>query len=633
MARYNLADAIVLGILLAVFYFFQRRRKHTALKDTPKLQASKVDTSRDIVHAMEMNGASAVIFFGSQTGMAEDFASRLAKEGRTRFGLKSMIADLEEYDYDNIDSIPSDKIAIFVMATYGEGEPTDNAAQFHDTITDDNASFSETMNPPLKTLSYAVFGLGNSSYEKFNYMARVVDQSLERLGAHRLGPVGEGDDGKGTMEEDFSAWKESTWAQISQKLRLKELETSYQPSFLVTPLASLTQSSSDVYLGELNSNALKLIDQGPFNSHNPFFASVTDSYELFNSTKRSCLHMEIDIHSSGLTYSTGDHIAIRPTNPNEEVDRLLRVLNLQNQRHQVIQIEALDQTSKVPFPTPTTYDAIFRHYLEICGPVTRSFLATLASFAPSQVAKQTMTQLSRDQSYFKQKATSLHRNLADLMLATSDGHPWPNVPFSVILEGLHKLQPRYYSISSSSLVQPHRVSVTTVVESKEVQGRDRPFLGVTTNYLLSLKRERDGHATRGGYQLQRPRSTYTDIRLPVYIRHSSFRLPADPRRPLILIGPGTGVAPFRGFIQERVHNVNQGHDVGRMLLFFGCRKMSEDMLYENEWEVSSGDLYLFSRLRLVNIAIETQANPRPKIFSHHGFLKRRSRQGIRAASP
>ena len=85
-------------------------------------------------------------------------------------------------------------------------------------------------------------------------------------------------------------------------------------------------------------------------------------------------------------------------------------------------------------------------------------------------------------------------------------------------------------------------------------------------------------------------------RVPVYVRRSQFRLPNRPATPVIMIGPGTGLAPFRGFIQERAWQKSQGKPVGPTLLYFGCRNKSKDYIYQEEleaWE-EDGVLTLFT---------------------------------------
>lgn len=602
MGELDTLDVIVLGaIFIGTIAYFTKGKVWGITKDPyanafAAANGAKTGRTRNIVEKMDETGKNCVIFYGSQTGTAEDYASRLAKEGKSRFGLETMVADLEEYDFDNLDAVPSDKVVMFVLATYGEGEPTDNAVDFYEFMTGEDASFSEGNDVPLGNLHYVAFGLGNNTYEHYNSMVRNVNKALEKLGAHRIGEAGEGDDGAGTMEEDFLAWKDPMWAALAEKFGLEEREAVYEPTFAIVDRDTLTAESPEVYLGEPNKLHLENAAKGPYNAHNPFVAPIPESRELFNTKDRNCLHLEVDVSDSNLRYETGDHIAIWPTNPGEEVDRFLDILDLKDKQHSVIGVKALEPTAKVPFPTPTTYDAILRYHLEICAPLSRQFISTLAAFAPNDEAKAEMTRLGSDKDYFHDKTGPHYYNISRFLASVSKGEKWTKIPFSAIIEGITKLQPRYYSISSSSLVQPKKISVTAVVESQVIPGRGDPFRGVSTNYLLALKQKQNGDVVSAfgeTYEMAGPRGKYDGIRVPVHVRHSNFKLPSDPSKPIIMVGPGTGVAPFRAFVQERAKQAENGIDVGPTLLFFGCRKASEDFMYEAEWEVGFQILVLW----------------------------------------
>ncbi|OAL27049.1 hypothetical protein AYO20_09857 [Fonsecaea nubica] len=542
--------------------------------------------SRDIVEHMKSTGTNLVVFFGSQTGTAQDYAGKLAKEGHSRFGLKTLVADIEDYDYENLVDFPSDSAAIFVLATYGEGEPTDNAVDFWQFITDQNPPFASDKETPLSSLKYAMFGLGNSTYEHFNAVVRKVDSCLEAHGASRLCETGEGDDGGNkTTEEDFLTWKETMWKRLASEMHLEECEQVYEPSFDVQEKE--TQSDAPlVYLGEPNSTHLSGEQRGPFGAHNPYLAPIVESFELFTVPGRNCLHIEFDIGDSTLAYQTGDHLGVWPMNADVEVERFLRVFGLWDKRNTVVEIKA-DSQGKVPFPTPTTYEAAVRYYLEICVPVSRQFVGMLAQFSPSEDARKQLAKLGSDKEYFHQGVAAKCLNLAQLLEAISPTLPFSDVPFSAIIENIRRLQPRYYSISSSSLVQSHKISITAVVESRQVASETKYLKGVATNYLLALKQKRSGEVNPDPYgrtyHLEGPRGKYT-LKVPVYVRPSTFKLPSDASLPVIMVGPGTGVAPFRAFVQERAFLAKSGQEVGQTVLFFGCRRRSEDFLYEKEWQ-------------------------------------------------
>jgi NADPH-ferrihemoprotein reductase len=370
---------------------------------------------------------------------------------------------------------------------------------------------------------------------------------------------------------------------------LEEREAVYEPIFSIVDRDGLTKDSPEVYLGEPNKMHLEGAGKGPFNAHNPYIAPIAESRELFSVKDRNCLHLEIDISNSNLSYQTGDHVAVWPTNPGEEVDRFLDILDLTPRRNNVISVKALEPTAKVPFPTPTTYDAIARYHMEICAPVSRQFLAQLAAFSPDEEIKAEMTRLGGDKDYFHGKISIHHLNIARVLATVGKGKKWANIPFSALIEGINKLQPRYYSISSSSLVQPKKIAITAVVESQMIPGRGDPFRGVATGYLFALKQKQNGDPNPEPfgltYEITGPRNKYDGVHVPVHVRHSNFKLPSDPSKPVILVGPGTGVAPFRGFVQERAKLAANGETVGKTILFFGCRKKSEDFLYQKEWEV------------------------------------------------
>jgi len=553
--------------------------------------ATKSGATRSIVEKMDEAGKNCVIFYGSQTGTAEDYASRLAKEGGSRYGLTTMTADLEEYDFEDLDNLPEDKVAFFVLATYGEGEPTDNAVDFMEFIGNEDSTFSKgatAADKPLTNLKYVAFGLGNNTYEHYNEMVRRLDKNFSKLGAKRLGTAGEGDDGAGTMEEDFLAWKEEMWNAVARDMGLMERDVKYEPAFAVTEKPDMDANHDTVYLGEPNKNHLEGKSKGPYNQNNPYIAPILESRELFDDKTRNCVHAEIDITGTNLKYETGDHIAIWPTNAGSEVDRLLKIVGLSEKRHMVIEVKNIEATAKLPFPSPTTYDAVLRYHMEICAPVSRQFAAVLSQFASSPEGKKEMAKLGGDREYFHSQVADKNMNIAQLMEKVSNGEPW-TIPFSLLIETMHKLQPRYYSISSSSHVQPSKISITAVVESTQKAGVDHIVKGVTTNYLLALKQRQHGdpnpdpHGLR--YSLDGPRNKYDGIHVPVHVRHSNFKLPSNPATPVIMVGPGTGVAPFRGFIQERAALAKAGTPVGKTILFFGCRNSTEDFLYKSEWEV------------------------------------------------
>lgn len=138
------------------------------------------------------------IYFGSQTGTAESYARTLRTEG-TRAGFLCSVSDLEKFD---VTELRRQRLVCFVMATYGEGDPTDNAVSFMQWL----RQAAESDSRVLEGVSFTVFGLGNRQYQHYNRMGRDVNKLLEKMGGNRAFPYGEGDD-DASLERDFEAWK------------------------------------------------------------------------------------------------------------------------------------------------------------------------------------------------------------------------------------------------------------------------------------------------------------------------------------------------------------------------------------------------------------------------------------------
>ncbi|CAX42180.1 NADPH-dependent cytochrome P450 reductase, putative [Candida dubliniensis CD36] len=581
MALDKLDLYVIVTLVLAVAAYFAKNQFLTKPQDTGFLSNEGTGgNSRNILETLKKNNKNTLLLFGSQTGTAEDYANKLSRELHSRFGLSTMVADFADYDFDNFGDISNDILVFFIVATYGEGEPTDNADEFHTWLTDE----ADT----LSTLRFTVFGLGNSTYEFYNAIGRKFDQLLEEKGGERFAEYGEGDDGTGTLDEDFLSWKDGVFDSLKNNLNYEEKELKYEPNVKLTERDDLTVDDSNVSLGEPNKKYINSqgadLTKGPFDHTHPYLAKITKTKELFNSKDRNCVHIEFDISDSNLKYSTGDHLAVWPSNSDENIKQFLKCFGLENKENTVIELKALDSTYSIPFPSPITYGAVIRHHLEISGPISRQLFLSIAGFAPNEETKATLTRIGNDKKEFASTITRRKFNIADALLFASKGEAWVDVPFEFIIENVQHLTPRYYSISSSSLSEKQLINITAVVEA-EVESDGRAVTGVVTNLLKNIEIEQNNTNEKPlvHYDLNGPRSKFSKFKLPVHVRRSNFKLPKNTTTPVILIGPGTGVAPLRGFVRERVQQVKNGVNVGKTILFYGCRNEHDDFLYKQEW--------------------------------------------------
>lgn len=470
-------------------------------------------------------------------------------------------------------------MSVFIIATYGEGDPSDNTAGLWDWIT-------KSSDVSLPNLRYVAFGLGNRNYKYFNRVIDVVTDGLDRAQAKSLLPVYRADDSTGGTQEDFMEWKESLFTLFRNEFGYEEKEMAYEPTVAVVEDDSMTVI--DLHCGEpvpqrdlfktTSSSAIRALP-------------VLAAEELLTSPDRNCLHMEVDFSSfPDVKYKTGDHLAVWPLNPDPEVARLLRVLGLDERNDIPITINLLDPSAKLNVPTPTTRHTLFRHYLEICAPVSRDTILSFVQFAPTPSAKLFLSTLGKNKSAYAELLSGTHLNIGRLLqMAVQDSSTWNDLPLSLLIESLPRLHPRYYSISSSSIVQARQAAITAAVTSKTLpQNPEEPLLGVTTNYLLALERSFNlgsGAQPRPHkltYALDGPNEALKDGKIYAHVRRSKFKLPVLSSNPIVMVAAGTGIAPFRGFLQERARLMTMGRQIGQMILFFGCRRADEDFLYNQE---------------------------------------------------
>jgi NADPH-ferrihemoprotein reductase len=572
--------AIVLFLLSAASYLTRGRvwdkpdPYYKVYFERPQLTDGKSNisagTTRNVAQKLEDGNFQLVVFWGSQSGTAERFAEALGHECHTRFGINALVADLSDYDAESIAKIQRTHFAIFLLSTYGEGDPSDNAAGLWDWVKRVKDQTSK-----LNDLRYLAFGLGNSNYKYYNRVLDVVVEGLDAAGATTLMLAQRADDAQGATEEDFQAWKDDLFV-LFRSMGDEEKPLTYQPTVEVKLNADFVNETHTVH-------PISIHHQQSSSSSAIFPLPIRNARELFTAGDRNCVHMELDLGNLDMIYKTGDHIGIWPSNPDEEVERLLNALGLQSRRHDIVSVIPLGDSAKPKVPSGTTLDAVFRHHLEIGATVSRKTILDLAQFAPTLDAKAMLSEFGQDRERYEAFAAVTHITLARLLQLASPSEAWSNLPLAFVIESLLALQPRYYSISSSSVISPRRVAVTALVVNKTVTGETSSTIqGLTSNYLLSASRLPSKAANPALSFQSHTSNPLEGGKVYAHIRKSKFKLPITSSTPLILIAAGTGFAPFRAFLAERAKLYTIGKPIGRMLLFFGCRGPSSDYIYREE---------------------------------------------------
>ncbi|GAB7270895.1 NADPH-dependent assimilatory sulfite reductase flavoprotein subunit [Dickeya ananatis] len=365
--------------------------------------------------------------------------------------------------------------------------------------------------PSLAGLTFAVFGLGDTSYEFFSKAGKDFDSRLAELGAERLLDRVDAD-------VEFQPLAEQWRHQVAEALKAR----------FASQTAAAVQTAAT---GQVNA-----VTTSPYHKEAPYTASLVTNQKITGRhSEKDVRHIEIDLGDSGLRYQPGDALGVWYENAPALVQELLGLLCLKG-----------DEPVNVGGNTLPLAEALQRHF-----ELTQNTAPIVASYAALS-RNDTLLGLVADKSALQQYAQ--RTPLVDMVREA----PVELTPEQLI-GLLRPLTPRLYSIASSQDDVGSEVHITVGVVRYEYEGRARS--GGASGYLAD-------HLDEEG-----------DVR--VFIEHNdNFRLPANPDTPVIMIGPGTGIAPFRAFMQQREA---EGAG-GKNWLFFGNPHFTEDFLYQVEWQ-------------------------------------------------
>lgn len=496
---------------------------------------ARADDTEDIVtpthDVITPNGAKMLVGFGSNMGTTEQLATDFARQARA-LGYEVELASLNDCASRRLESF--DLFAIF-CASYN-GYPPDNAVAFCDWL--------DALGPnELDGTKHAIFGCGHRDWAAtFQAIpARISDKMLS-VGSVSVTRRAEGD-ARDDLEEQFDAWLDESWGPI------------HDACGVAAKIADITRSKPRT------AYTVELLEQ-PTGEHIPSDLvpmKVLDRRELVDMTDklaRQKIHLELAL-PDGVTYEPGDYLVVMPTNDDAYVSELARRCGWELE--QVIILRAEHHTT-LPTDRALSVRTLLTRHLELKHPLSHKKVSTLLDSIACPPEKMKLARWLDDEELFDEEVRAKKLRLLDILMMFPSCQP----TLDTLIELLPPLAPRTYSIASAPERSPHRIELTVSVIDQPAKSGLGLYRGCASGFLEQLR---------------------SDEHVLAAVR------PADPRfrpaldaTPMLMICAGTGLAPFRGFIQQRDVRAAEGVEVAPMALFFGCDKEDVDFLYADELE-------------------------------------------------
>ncbi|MEV6994787.1 cytochrome P450 [Streptomyces sp. NPDC093228] len=490
-------------------------------------------------------GVNLTVAYASSLGSCEDLARTIADRSE-RSGFGTTLVSLDELG----DNLPAEGLLVVVAASYN-GKAPDNAQRFDDLI---GTGLGEGA---LANVRFALLGAGNTQWvATYQAFPKRIEAALLAAGATPVIERGIAD-AAGDFDGMASRWMDTLWATLAEEYAADTSDDG-APRYQVQLL-----TEADVRPAIVSEQAYPLTVV----ANEELVADATGLWDFqIEPPRPSAKSITIEL-PEGVTYETGNHLAVFAKNEPSLVNRALARLAVD--RDQVLRLDQpAGGRTHLPVGTPVTAGLLFTEFVELQDVATRTQVRILAEHTQCPWTRPQLQAYAADTEEAEERYQSEILGKRVSVLGLLERFSAVELPLAVFLEMMGPIRPRFYSISSAPLANPRHVRLTVgLLEGPALSG-DGQYRGTCSSYIARLE---PGDVVYGYVRVPSP----------------TFAPPADPATPLILIGPGTGIAPLRGFLEERAWQQANGTQVGLSQVFVGCRHPEHDYFYRQEmqdWE-------------------------------------------------
>ena len=517
---------------------------------------------------------SFTILFATEMGTAENFATTLHEEATQKLHLKANILNVERVT--DVKIFNENALIVIIASTFGEGEPTDDCIEFNKML--QSKEFWDGFTNK-ENLNVAIFGLGNDSYTYFNAQAKLFYKILvEEKKINPLCDLGLGN-AREDIDQDFTDWKDKKFFKNLYHFFSQNYEKNYEfykKNNLLNKIASKDEETGSSKNHELFCSENKELLNLNLGNYNKNVQNYLNSNKLKilnieekrpNNKNGSTLKVTFDLTGTGIKYKPADSVLIYPKNKKEIVDIVINHLE-KGKENDYINYKLLNPNKELfnlPLPEGITVKEALTDYIDLSCHVNKIILSKLINYITDNDQKNKANEIINDENKLKE-FLSKNYNVADFIKEFDS----LKLSLQVLCEIFPIISPRYYTCCSSSKHNNNIIEIIiTLVSFKGPKG-DKKY-GMTSNYINEL------FITKSFQK--------NDEYANISFKESEFKFPFHLQTPMLMIGTGSGIAPFISFLQEFDSIKSKSPDmIFETYLIFGSMNKNNDFIFEKELE-------------------------------------------------